>query len=123
MSKTIIIVGSGPAGLMAASVLSENFDVLMLEKTQGPGRKLLIAGSSGLNISFNSPWSQFSTFYREGAERLKPILERFDRQEWFQFLEDLGIEVFLGTSNKYFVKGMVGAPLLKNWTTRLRENG
>lgn len=119
--KSVAIIGSGPAALMLASTIADFCEVKIFEKRPGPSRKLLIAGSSGLNISYDCPLNKFHEYYREGSSFLKPILEKFTRDDWFSFLKNLGIEVFLGSSKKYFVEGLSGAPLVKAWTEDLKK--
>jgi uncharacterized flavoprotein (TIGR03862 family) len=126
----IAIIGSGPAGLMAATQLAlsskaSTLEIHLFEKRAGYGRKLLIAGSSGLNISHEHSIIDFSSHY-EGwdAEYWKKMLTSFGPKEWISFIETkLGMETFLGTSNRYFVKEMKASNLLKKWIQFLEENG
>jgi uncharacterized flavoprotein (TIGR03862 family) len=122
MMKSIGIVGSGPAALMAADVLSaSNYAVSVFEKKKGPGRKLLIAGSSGLNITNALPLAEFSQVYGDPADFWKQLLQDFSPQDWIQFIQGLGLETFLGTSGRYFVKEMKASKLLRAWLHRLNE--
>ena len=129
-SKRIAIIGSGPAGLMAATqlVLSPQpspLEIHLFEKRSGLGRKLLIAGSSGLNISHEHSIKDFSDHY-EGwtPEFWRNTLTAFGPKEWITFIEtQLGMETFLGTSQRYFVKEMKASTLLKKWTQFLEEKG
>ena len=126
----IAIVGSGPAGLMAATRLAlstqgPTLDIHLFEKRPGLGRKLLIAGSSGLNISHEHTLQDFSAHY-EGwnAEFWKQLLSEFGPKDWIQFIEKkLGLETFLGTSQRYFVREMKASNLLKQWTGFLESHG
>lgn len=121
-SHAVAVVGTGPAGLMAASILAANgCNVELYERKAGPGRKLLIAGSSGLNVTFHAPLPEFLEFYRESQERLKPLLEHFPPQAWISFINKLGIETFLGTSNRYFVQGLKASKLLRAWLQSLEK--
>ena len=119
----VAIVGSGPAGLMAASVVSRaGYPVTIFEKKSGPGKKLLIAGSSGLNITYDSPIKEFAENY-QGKMDFAQLLEAFSPEKWIEFIHALGIETFKGTSRRYFVEGMKASSLLKAWTDSLKKDG
>ncbi|ATO18838.1 aminoacetone oxidase family FAD-binding enzyme [Acinetobacter sp. LoGeW2-3] len=123
MSKRIAIVGAGPAGLMAAEVLSQqDYDVHVYEQKPSAARKFLMAGKTGLNISHAEPVEQFIQRYDQ-AEWLAPWVKRWDAvwiQEWMQ---DLGIEPYIGSSGRVFPTEMKAAPLLRAWLKRLAEQG
>lgn len=119
---SVLIAGAGPAGLMAADVLSRaSIPVIIWEKRPAAGRKLLIAGSSGLNISYDT--NAFPDFYSTRSDRMAKIFHEFGREQWFQFIEDLGLKTFLGTSRRYFLEGFTAAPLIKAWIDRLKDQG
>ncbi|MEW6058224.1 MAG: TIGR03862 family flavoprotein [Bdellovibrionota bacterium] len=122
---TIAIIGSGPAGLMATHILaSAGCHVVLFEKRKSPGRKLLIAGSSGLNITFDAPAGEFHKFYsKESTLWIKPVIEAFAPQDWIEFIHGLGIKTFKGTSRRYFVEQMKASTLLKTWTGKLESLG
>ncbi len=122
------MIGSGPAGLMAAHVLAtRGFAVTLFEKKQTLGAKLLIAGSSGLNVTHkvteDASLEEFVAFYRGPRGHFQKILKDFSPQDWLKFIKSLGIETFLGTSRRYFVDGMKAAPLLRSWLNHLKELG
>lgn len=123
MSKRIAIVGAGPAGLMAAEVLSQqHYDVHVYEQKPSAARKFLMAGKTGLNISHAEPVEQFIQRYDQ-AEWLASWVKRWDAawiQEWMQ---DLGIEPYIGSSGRVFPTEMKAAPLLRAWLKRLTEQG
>lgn len=123
----IAVVGSGPAGLMTASRLSEDprFEVHVFEKRKGFGRKLLIAGSSGLNISHDASMRDFSEHYTGwNTQFWSETLTAFSSKDWVQFIEkELRLETFLGTSDRYFVKEMKASGLLKGWIEKLQSRG
>ena len=103
----VAIVGSGPAGLMAATsaVKAGATNVTIFEKRPAPGRKLLIAGSSGLNVAYEAPLAEALTHYMPAAEALTDALTAFPPQEWLRFITaELKLEVFCGTSRRLFVK-------------------
>ncbi len=119
------IVGSGPAGLMAAEVISAaGLSVSIFEKRKGPSWKLYIAGSSGLNITNSLPTDEMLRYYSGPEELWRSILENFTPRDWLRFIEeDLGIGTFLGTSQRYFVETMHAALLVRQWRRRLESRG
>lgn len=120
----VAVIGGGPAGLMAASVLSQSgIPVDLIEKRPAIGRKILIAGSSGLNVSFDSDHESSLQNYSGPKERWNHWLSTFSPKDWLRFIESLGLETFLGTSKRYFVRGMKGASLVKNWSDLLQSRG
>jgi uncharacterized flavoprotein (TIGR03862 family) len=121
----VAIVGSGPGGLMAADVLSSaQVPVTLFEKRKGLGRKLLIAGSSGLNITNSLPLPEFIAHYSGPKGFWERVLTRFTPQDWIRFIEkDLGIPTFEGTSGRYFVENMKASRLLQAWKERLERQG
>jgi uncharacterized flavoprotein (TIGR03862 family) len=122
--KSVAIIGSGPAALMVADVLSSaGQKVAVFEKKKGPGRKLLIAGSSGLNITNSQPATEFLKNYTGATNLWKSLLQDFSPQDWIQFIEGLGLSTFEGTSGRYFVKEMKASKLLRAWIGRLTERG
>jgi len=130
-SFKIAIVGSGPSGLMAATRLSRDprFEIHIFEKRKGLGRKLLIAGSSGLNISHDADPSEFARYYSEWSPRWNPefwpkMLANFSPKDWIEFIEkELRMETFVGTSGRFFVREMKASGLLQRWTEFLRQRG
>lgn len=126
MSKEIAIVGSGPAGLMAADYLAtKGYKVVIFEKRGGIGRKLYIAGASGLNITNSAPLDEFASVYISNKPDLwTKVICDFPPQAWIQFIEEkLEETTFLGTSGRYFVKSMTAAKFVKNWKKRLVSLG
>lgn len=122
--KSVAVLGSGPAALMVADVVSAaGHRVTIFEKKRGPGRKLLIAGSSGLNITNSLPMAEFLKNYSGPAQLWKSLLQDFSPQDWIKFIEDLGLSTFEGTSGRYFVQEMKASKLLRAWVLRLTERG
>jgi uncharacterized flavoprotein (TIGR03862 family) len=118
------VVGTGPAGLMAADVLaSKGVPVTLFEKRKGIGRKLLIAGSSGLNITNDLPLDEFVSHYTGSAGLWKRLIGRFTPADWIRFIEEMGIPTFKGTSGRYFVEDMKASRFLKAWRERLESQG
>lgn len=127
MVKTIAILGSGPAGLMAATRAAQaGLQVRIFDKRKAAGRKLLVAGSSGLNITYDCETDEFVRHYTGPRERFEDFLRSFGPTEWRAFIEkELGIPTFKGTSRRWFVasEGMKASGLLKAWVERLTAQG
>ncbi len=122
--KTIAIIGAGPAGLMAAEMLSQsNFHVTVYDAMPSAGRKFLMAGKGGMNISHAEDFSTFVSRYGSRQTNLAPYLNAFTPTDLREWLSDLGIETFVGSSGRIFPKEMKAAPLLRAWLQRLRANG
>lgn len=122
--KTVAIIGGGPAGLMAAEVISQaGIKVAVYDAMPSVGRKFLMAGKGGLNITHSEPYEQFVTKYEAGAVNLEPMLARFDAQALRAWVHQLGIDTFIGSSGRIFPAEMKAAPLLRAWLHRLRQNG
>ncbi|HEX2148045.1 MAG TPA: TIGR03862 family flavoprotein [Pseudorhizobium sp.] len=122
--KTIAIIGGGPAGLMAAEVLSAaGFDVTVYEAMPTFGRKFLLAGKSGLNITHSEDFGSFSRRYGAAAERLQPALDAFSPDDVRAWALGLGTETFVGSSGRVFPKAMKASPLLRAWLRRLEDQG
>src|SRR5882672_3356715 len=120
----IAIVGAGPAGLMAAEMLSAaGLAVTVYERMPTPGRKLLIAGRGGLNLTHSEPFDRFVTRYGAASSRLAPILEAFPPSALIAWAEGLGQEIFVGSSGRVFPKVLKASPLLRAWLARLAAQG
>ncbi|MSP19598.1 MAG: TIGR03862 family flavoprotein [Bdellovibrionales bacterium] len=120
----VAVVGTGPSALMAADVISSaGISVSIFEKRKGPARKLLIAGSSGLNVTFNMPLNKFCEKYSGPSVFWKRILNNFTPQDWLSFINELGIKTFKGTSERYFVEGMKAVKLVAAWKKKLSKKG
>ncbi|MEW6309490.1 MAG: TIGR03862 family flavoprotein [Pseudomonadota bacterium] len=123
-ASSIAIVGGGPAGLMAAEVLSRaGCTVDLYDAMPSVGRKFLLAGVGGMNITHAEPFADFVTRYREAQPALQGSLERFGPEALRQWIHALGIETFVGSSGRVFPTDMKAAPLLRAWLKRLREAG
>lgn len=120
---TALVIGAGPAGLMAAEALADaGHAVLVAEAKPSPARKLLMAGKSGLNVTKDEAPADFAARYYE-ATWLQPMLERFGPAEVRAFCEGLGQPVFTGSSGRVFPVAMKGSPLLRAWLARLAGKG
>src|SRR5213076_3427725 len=118
--KNVAIVGAGPAGLMAAEVLAQRgAQVTVYDAMPSVGRKLLMAGRGGLNLTHSEPLPQLLARYREAMPHLKAGIETFPPQTLRDWSEALGQETFVGSSGRVFPKAFKASPLLRAWLRRL----
>ena len=123
-ARTAAVIGGGPAGLMAAEVLSQNgVHVELYDAMPSVGRKFLMAGKGGMNITHSEPIERFLDRYGARREQIKPLLEAFSPDVLREWMRGLGIETFVGTSRRVFPVDMKAAPLLRAWLHRLRAEG
>ncbi|MCL7998169.1 TIGR03862 family flavoprotein [Brucella sp. 21LCYQ03] len=122
--RVIAIFGGGPAGLFAAEHLSKlGHSVTVYEQMPTVGRKFLLAGKSGLNITHSEDFAQFAQRYGASNERLRSALEQFTPQNLRDWADALGAETFVGSSGRVFPKAMKASPLLRAWIKRLEAQG
>jgi uncharacterized flavoprotein (TIGR03862 family) len=120
----VCIVGSGPAGLMAAETANAaGLRVDVFEAKGSVGRKFLIAGKGGLNLTHGEPRPAFDTRYRERSADVARWLNAFDGEALRAWARELGVETYVGTSGRVFPMDRKAAPLLRGWVRRLRERG
>ena len=123
-SKNIAIIGGGPSGLMAAEIIAASgHRVTIYDAMPTMGRKFLLAGRGGLNLSHSEPLEQFTTRYFEASNWLAPYIEAYDPQKLRKWCEELGEETFIGTSGRIFPRSMKASPLLRAWLKRLDNLG
>ena len=116
----IAVVGGGPAGLMAAETAAKaGLAVVVYDAMPSVGRKFLMAGRSGLNITHSEGLDAFVARYGDEAGWLRPMLEQFSPSDMRAFCDSLGIETFVGSSGRVFPKVMKASPLLRAWLARL----
>ena len=114
------IIGAGPAGLMAAETLgAAGIRVTVYDRMASPGRKFLMAGRGGLNLTHGEELERFLSRYGEAAPRLRAAIEAFPPSALRAWCEGLGQETFVGTSGRIFPKAMKTSPLLRAWLARL----
>jgi uncharacterized flavoprotein (TIGR03862 family) len=124
LQKTVHIIGAGPAGLMAAEILAKGrARVVVHEKMPSVGRKLLMAGRGGLNLTHTEPHEAFLGRYAEAAGPVALWLEAFSPADLTAWAEGLGQPTFVGSSGRVFPRTMKASPLLRAWLGRLSELG
>ena len=120
--KTVAVIGAGPAGLMAAEVLSSaGVRVCVFDAMPSIGRKFLLAGKGGLNLTHAEPAALFAARYGQRRQQIEGLFKAFDAASVRQWAASLGVETFVGSSGRVFPKDMKAAPLLRAWLTRLRH--
>lgn len=122
-TKKVIIIGAGPAGLFCAYLLlKKGFFVDLYDQSSGPGKKFLVAGNGGLNLTHSEKFNSFCLKYGDKSEFLKDALSEFspkDLVSWFE--KELGLETFVGSSGRVFPKKMKAAEALIKWLGILKE--
>ena len=122
--RRVAVVGGGPAGLFAAERLrAAGLAVDLYEGKGSVGRKFLIAGKGGLNLTHSDPPALFASRYREREADVARWLARFDAPALRDWARDLGVETYVGSSGRVFPLDRKAAPLLRGWVRRLREQG
>lgn len=124
ISSKVEIIGGGPAGLMAAEqLLAGGLRVELYDAMPTVGRKFLMAGKGGLNITHSEPSAQFLARFGKHRADMEPMLAGFGAEALRAWVHDLGVETFVGTSGRVFPAEMKAAPLLRAWLRRLRAAG
>ena len=124
MEKSVAIIGGGPAGLMAAEVISgQGMKVDVYDSMPSLGRKFLLAGKGGLNITHSEPFEKFVSRYGEHRTNIEPLLHVFGPEEIREWVHGLGLDTFVGSSGRVFPVGMKASPLLRAWLQRLSDSG
>lgn len=120
--KKVIIIGAGPAGLFCAyHLLRFNIQVDLYEKTAGVGKKFLIAGKSGLNLTHSEDIDSFAKKYGKHEIFFKSLMKDFNAEDVRKWCHSLGIETFIGSSKRVFPKSMKAAKLLSKWVNELKQ--
>ncbi len=120
----VAIIGGGPAGLMAAEVArAAGLAVDLFEAKGSVGRKFLIAGKGGLNLTHSEPPAAFARRFRERRHEVSSWLQGFDADALREWARGLGVDTFVGSSGRVFPTDLKAAPLLRGWVRRLREQG
>ena len=123
-SANVTVIGGGPAGLFAAEILSQaGLSVSLHDRMQTFGRKFLMAGRGGLNITHSEPLDTFLGRYGTARAFLSPSIEAFPPQALRDWCQELGQATFVGSSGRVFPETLKASPLLRAWLARLREQG
>ena len=118
------VIGAGPAGLMAAEVLAQaGVAVHVFDAMPSVGRKFLLAGKGGLNLTHSEPFAAFAARFGPRQGQIEPLLRAFDADALRAWALGLGVQTFVGTSGRVFPTDMKAAPLLRAWLARLRGMG
>ncbi|MBS0152329.1 MAG: TIGR03862 family flavoprotein [Nitrospira sp.] len=121
---SVVIIGGGPAGLMAAeTVVAAGVDVAVYDAMPSVGRKFLLAGKGGLNLTHSEPMESFLSRYGTRRTFIEPAITSFPPMALRAWAYELGVETFVGTSGRIFPADLKAAPLLRVWLRRLRQNG
>lgn len=121
---TAAVIGGGPAGLMAAETLARGgVTVTVYDRMPNPGRKFLLAGRGGLNLTHSEPMAAFLPRYGTPAEHIGPALEAYTPEMLRAWAHELGETTFAGTSGRVFPKSLKASPLLRAWLGRLNDLG
>jgi uncharacterized flavoprotein (TIGR03862 family) len=120
----VLVIGAGPAGLMAAQVLAGGgARVRVFDAMASVGRKFLLAGRGGLNLTHSEPPALFASRYFDQSPAVQPWLQEFGPAEVVAWAQGLGVETFVGSSGRVFPRDMKAAPLLRAWLQLLRRGG
>jgi len=123
-SGTAIVIGGGPAGLMAAETLAHaGIHVTVYDRMPSLARKFLLAGRGGLNLTHSEPLERFVRAYGERGENLRPFIEAFPPEALRAWSADLGVPTFVGSSGRVFPESFKASPLLRAWLRRLESLG
>ena len=115
-TSSVAVIGAGPAGLMAAETLAQRgLQVDIYDAMPSPGRKFLLAGVGGMNITHSEDADQFVGRYREASPWVGTWLHQLDAEQLRHWVHDLGVETFVGSSGRVFPIEMKAAPLLRAW--------
>ncbi|MDQ7067191.1 MAG: NAD(P)/FAD-dependent oxidoreductase [Sulfurimonas sp.] len=124
MSNKIAIIGAGPAGLMAAEILSEaGYFPIVFDAMPSAGRKFLRAGRGGLNLTHAEEFTLFASRYFEAQSFLQPALDIFSPDDMQLWAKNLGFETFVGSSGKVYPLDKKAGPLLRTWLRKLKNSG
>lgn len=123
-ARRAVVIGAGPAGLMAAETLSaDGVAVTLYDRMPSVGRKFLMAGRGGLNLTHSEPFEAFVSRYGAAADMLRPAIARFSPDALRAWSEDLGEPTFVGSSGRVFPRSLKASPLLRAWLQRLAARG
>jgi uncharacterized flavoprotein (TIGR03862 family) len=123
-ARSVLVIGGGPAGLRAAEVANAaGARVIVCDAQRSVGRKFLVAGRGGLNLTHGEPVEQFPARYVDEPDRWRDLLTEFSPDNLRAWAVELGFETYVGTSGRVFPRGQKAAGLLRAWLRRLRLSG
>jgi uncharacterized flavoprotein (TIGR03862 family) len=123
-TRSVLVIGGGPAGLRAAEVaVAQGARVILCDAQRSVGRKFLVAGRGGLNLTHGEPVENFPARYVDEPDRWRDLLREFGPKELRAWAAELGVETYVGTSGRVFPRGQKAAGLLRAWLRRLRASG
>src|SRR2546421_2503495 len=123
-ANSVLIIGGGPAGLRAAEVVvAHGARVILCDAQRSVGRKFLVAGRGGLNLTHGEPVENFPARYADEPERWRDLLREFGPDDLRAWAAELGVDTYVGTSGRVFPRGQKAAALLRAWLRRLRASG
>lgn len=123
-TKRIAVIGGGPAGLMAAEAASAGgAQVDLFDALGSVGRKFLLAGKGGLNLTHSDAFARFASCYAKREGHVSEWLRDFDAEALRAWARELGVDTFVGSSGRVFPTDLKAAPLLRGWVRRLRASG
>lgn len=124
VATQVAVVGGGPAGLMAAEVLAhQGLQVDVFDAMPSVGRKFLLAGKGGLNLTHSEPMPVFAARFGARHAEIEPLPRAFSPEMLREWAQGLGVPTFVGSSGRVFVSDTKAAPLLRGWLHRLRSTG
>src|SRR4051812_44096339 len=123
-ANSVLVIGGGPAGLRAAEVAAAaGARVVVCDAQRSVGRKFLVAGRGGLNLTHGEAVENFPARYGDEQERWRDLLGEFGPDDLRTWATGLGVETYVGTSGRVFPRGQKAAGLLRAWVRRLRASG
>lgn len=120
---SVSIIGAGPSGLFCSYLLlKKGYQVSLYDQMGGVGKKFLVAGNGGLNLTHSEELETFITRYGESSEKFKELISEFSPKDLREWCDSLGVETFVGSSGRVFPKSLKAAELLSLWLKSLKEN-